>query len=213
MSNWKPAAIAAVLVAAIGVSAGVVASGDEAKQPAERTVVTETVQAPPSPARSPAPSQPQRPPEEGAAAGAVIDGQYAMEYLDYSPAQINLADTYTGKVMQWDAEAQCEAGSCAVEMRRELSSGGYKTYTLALSPDDPLVWVGTATAQFSGSFCEPQQVEERLSMRVTASEPVDGRETATAMDVYLRVPLENCSYGNPGNEQQAVAKWRGARRQ
>lgn len=202
MSNWKPAAIAAVVAGAVGLGAGVVIAGDDGDGPPQTAVVTETVQAP---TPTPTPNGGAQPPEEGAAQGAVADGRYAMEYEDYKG--FNYADTYTGKESVWDATTECTAGACTLEMRRELDPG-YKTYTIEQSPDDPLVWEGVATTTLDCNEDGELQTEERLSLRLTASDQIDGRETATAMDVYLR-PQSTCN--RPRARGEVVSEWRGVR--
>jgi hypothetical protein len=143
-------------------------------------------------------------------AGVVAaDGTYRMRFRDsdYSGENIVVSEQYPDPA-DWKFATTCQGTTCTIEMQRLLESGAYKNVTLQQDPDRPNVFAGTSTGTASCVQDKHAPAKERYSVRLTAPENVNGRQTAARMDAYFTVSTRGCPLADLS---RGVVSWRGSR--
>jgi hypothetical protein len=143
-------------------------------------------------------------------AGVVAaDGTYRMRFRnsDYSGENIVVSDAYPNPA-DWKFATACQGSACTIQMQRQLESGAYKNVTLQQDPSRPNVFAGESTGTIDCISNGHAKVKERYSVRLTAPENVNGRQTAARMDAYFTESTRDCPLADLS---RGVVSWRGSR--
>jgi hypothetical protein len=149
-------------------------------------------------------------PAEPLPAGVVAaEGTYRMRFRssDYSGENIVVSDAYPNPA-DWKFTTTCQGAGCTIQMQRQLQSGAYKNVTLQQDPDRPNVFAGESSGTVECASNGHARVKQRYSVRLTAPEDVNGRQTAARMDAYFTESTRACPLADLS---RGVVSWRGTR--
>lgn len=141
------------------------------------------------------------------------DGGYAMKVEDEDYNGLT-QDASSNRV--WKFTTTCDGADCAIDMRRELESGGYKPIKLKPVEDRSNAYVGTSGSSYKcryrgpGTENEGQTVatRQRYSVRLSAPSERKGRKTAQTIDVYVTESTKKC-----GGDARSIVHLKGSREQ
>jgi hypothetical protein len=203
------------------VACGLAACGGSTRT--KTVTVTKTITAPASTqAQAPTPSAPatSTPATSTGAEGATpapplpagvvaADGTYRMRFRssDYTGENIVVSDAYPNPA-DWKFVTTCQGSDCTIQMQRQLESGAYKNVTLQQDASRPNVFAGESTGTVECASNGHAKVKQRYSVRLTAPENVNGRQTAARMDAYFTESTRGCPLADVA---RGVASWRGSR--
>jgi hypothetical protein len=192
-SSFVIACVAAVLLVACG-------GGEQETRTIVETVAPEQ---PPAPGPDQTPPNGQDPALEPLPPGVVgADGTYAMTVNDSSSEGVDIiGDDAFPEDSEWVFSTSCDGPDCEIEMRRELSSGGFKSLTLMPAEGREDVFevdsTGDTTCDLLGAT-ETAPAKQRYSIKLNAPEDVGGRLTATRIDAYFTEETDGCGDGGTG---------------
>lgn len=204
--------------AAVAVAGSLLVSACGDQQATKTETVVQTVrESPPAPATegqtttSDASSTgPAGPPLPDGLYGA--DGGYAMKVEDEDYKGLN-QDISSNRV--WKFTTTCDGAECAIDMRRQLDSGGYKPIKLKPAEGRSNAYVGTSGGSYKCRYRGPGSndgqtvaTRQRYSVRLSAPAERKGRETAQTIDVYATESTKKC-----GGDIRSIVHLKGRREQ
>lgn len=120
-------------------------------------------------------------------AGVVgIDGRYVLEAVKSDFDGQEIGSRFFSYEEPSNAATTCSGGTCSVELRLGLRSGGSKAYTLAADPERAGTYVGTSKGEVKcaiGDLRVPSR--ERVAVRAGSPADVGGRQVAGRLGVYI----------------------------
>lgn len=157
---------------------------------------------------------PQSPPTATAAAPpalpggrAAVDGRYRMRVrrTDYDGQNI-VSRVADGDESTWPISTSCREAACRLDVRRELASGAFENLTLREVRESTYATSSTGATECIVGASGKVSSRQRLSLRVTGVEQIDGRPTAQRVDAYLTIRAR-CG----DDPVRGVISWRGTR--
>lgn len=138
------------------------------------------------------------------------DGGYEMKVEDQDSDGLRIQSPSSGRV--WKFTTTCDGAACAIDMRRELDSGGYKPVKLKPAEGRSNAYVGTSSSSYDCRSADEEgrtvATRQRYSVRLSGPAERKGRETAQSIDVYVTETTNKC-----GENQRHVVHYRGTREQ
>lgn len=146
-----------------------------------------------------------------------LQGTYVMRFEDEATDYGNsmTTDEIYPDPAEWRFETTCRADACTVAMRRQLDDGAYKSQTLRGDPQRPDVYTAQSTGMDECGLPagRPAKTRQRYSVKVNASSPLEGRDTATSIDAYFTETSDSCDIDLKGTRgaSKSTASWTGRR--
>ncbi len=140
---------------------------------------------------------------------AAVEGRYAMRVRGAAFSRIN-QDVAKGEQSTWPISIACAGEACRLMVRRELKSGAFESLTLKALGDAAYAASSTGTTTACTFGPDEAATIQRLSVRVTATNAVNGRPTAQRIDAYMTVRAK-CKSGPASGRARATISWRGTR--
>jgi len=208
----KPSAPSVHIMALVTALAFIACGGDDEQQEARTIVETVTVEAPPAPPAEQAPAAGDVPTDQSLLPGVVgAEGTYAMSVRD-SDLDYGFTLDRLPRESEWVFATSCLGSECTIEMRRELSSGAFKTLTLRPADGREGVFEAdsTGTAECTFGPDDEAPTDQRYSIKLNAPEDVAGRQTATSLDAYFTETTDACDRpGRRGDVSGGTVSWTG----
>jgi hypothetical protein len=137
------------------------------------------------------------------------DGTYRMRFRDsdYTGENIVVSDQYPDPA-DWKFATTCQGATCTIQMQRLLESGAYKNVALRQDPSRPNVFAGESTGTVECASHGHVPAKQRYSVRLTAPDNLNGRQTAARLDAYFTESTRACPLADLS---RGVVSWRGSR--